>query len=221
MGFKKVRFSGLVIAAITFLPVLSFLPGSPTPEPGQFWQMTLKLQIRADFWDGQTAEKTGHYLLDADWSGFLEEDGPDFIIYHLGSQVVRWEVKAPDGQSIAALVPTPALKLDYVEGEEEEINFYYSFNPDLINYQDSPAGHRIKLVLPARPWSRSGEKIPWFRRKVISGELNLKLQRSQLALKEIRKEFNWVEETSLQDSNLLTVRQRSRVKILLELTRRQ
>ncbi|MCR4409445.1 MAG: hypothetical protein QHH43_03380 [Candidatus Saccharicenans sp.] len=207
--------------AIIFLVLLSFSTGLPAREQGQFWQVTLRLQVQGDFRTGPATEKSGLYLLEAGCSGFLEEDGPDFIIYHLGSQLFRWEVRTADGQPFPGPILSPGLKLDYVEGKEEEINFYYSFDPEVIDCPADPAGHRIKLVLPDVPWSRVLEKMLWFKRKTISGQRTIELQRSQLTGKEIRKEFNWIEETSFQESSQLTVSQRSRVKIFLELTRCQ
>ncbi|NPV82734.1 MAG: hypothetical protein HPY46_03995 [Candidatus Aminicenantes bacterium] len=203
------------------LVLLSFSTGRPAREQGQFWQVTLRLQVQGDFRTGPATEKSDLYLLEAGCSGFLEEDGPDFIIYHLGSQLFRWEVRTADGQPWPGPIPSPELKLDYVEGKEEEINFYYSFDPEVIDGPEGPAGQRIKLVLPDVPWSRVLEKMPWFKRRVISGQRTIELQRSQLAGKEIRKEFNWIEETSLQGSSQLAVFQRSRVKIILELNRCQ
>gem|GEM_PF-931348 len=221
MGFKNFRYSGLAIVAVMSLALFSFPEVQTAGEQGQFWQVTLRLQVQGDFRTGQAAGKGGVYLLEAGWSGFLEEDGPDFIIYHLGSQLRRWEVRTADGQPWPDPIPSPGLKLDYVEGKEEEINFYYSFDPEVIDCPADPAGHRIKLVLPDVPWSRVLEKMPWFKRKIISGQRTIELQRSQLTGREIRKEFNWIEEASLQDSSQLTVSQRSRIKIFLELTRCQ
>lgn len=219
MGFKNFKSSGLPTVAIMLLVLLSFSTGRPAREQGQFWQVTLRLQVQGDFRTGPATEKSDLYLLEAGCSGFLEEDGPDFIIYHLGSQLFRWEVRTADGQPFPGLIPAPELKLDYVEGKEEEINFYYSFNQEVIDFPEGPVGHRIKLVLPAVPWSRVLEKMPWFNRKIVSGQRTIKVQRSQLAGKEIRKEFKWIEETSLQDSGQSTISQRSRVKIFLELIR--
>lgn len=221
MGFKKFQFPGLAIVAVIFLALFSF-PGVQTAgEQGRFWQLTIRLQVQGDFRTGPAAGKGGVYLLEAGWSGFLEEDGPDFIIYHLGSEAFRWEVRTADGQPLPGPIPSPGLKLDYVEGKEEEINFYYSFDPEVIDCPGDLAGHRIKLVLPDVPWSRVLEKMPWFKRKTISGQRTIALQRSQLKGREIKKEFNWIEETTLQDPGQLTIVQRSRVKISLELIRCQ
>lgn len=179
MGFKYFRFSGLAIVAVMLLALFLFSGGQPAREQGQFWQVTIRLLVQGDFRTGPATEKSGVYLLEAGWSAFLEEDGPDFIIYHLGSQLFRWEVRTADGQPWPGPIPSPELKLDYVEGKEEEINFYYSFDPEVIDCSADPAGHRIKLVLPDVPWSRVLEKMPWFKRKTISGQRTIELQRSQ------------------------------------------
>lgn len=221
MGFRNFKFPGRAIVAVILLILFLFPVGLQAREQSQFWQLTIRLQVQGDFRTGPAPEKDGLFVLEAGWSGFLEEDGPDFIIYHLGSEAFRWEVRTSDGQPLPVLIPAPELKLDYVEGQEEEINFYYSFKQEIINWREDPAGPGLKLVLPALPWSRVLEKMPWFKRKIISGQRVIALPRSQLAGKEIKKEFNWIEETTLQNPDPLTIIQRSRVKVFLELTRCQ
>lgn len=217
MGFKNNRLRKSAVAAVVGITALSFLSGPTAGEQGQLWQLALKLQVRSDFRATLTQETSGGYVLEINWSGFLEEDGLDFIIYHLGSAPARWEFVAPAGQGPVPFVPAPAFRLDYVEGKEEEINFYYSFNPEVISFSENSSSSRVGLVLPALPWPRSSEKIPWLERKLISGVRNLSLLRNQLSQTEVRKEFSWEEETRLRQAGSVPISQRSRVRITLEL----
>ncbi|MCX8160952.1 MAG: hypothetical protein N3G18_08485 [Candidatus Saccharicenans sp.] len=207
----------LVAPALVFLVALPFQTGQLAREENQFWQITLRLQVRSDFRGGSAAQTVGEYLLEADWSGFLEEDGPDFIIYHLGAEVVRWELRLDPDKNRGQPVPSPQLKLDYVEGKREDLNFYYSFWPEVLSCPGISPGSQVGLVLPAIPWSRSAEKIPGFSRKVISGDRNLRLSRNRLTRNEVRQEFCWEEETSCQDPGSRLASQRSRVKVVVEL----
>ncbi|MBC7350601.1 MAG: hypothetical protein H5U05_11615 [Candidatus Aminicenantes bacterium] len=193
------------------------LPGQT--QSGRFWQLTIKIQVQGDFYPATSGMPAGNYWLASDWCGFLEEDGLDFIIYHLGSATVRWqlniETKEPEPS-----IPEPRLKLDYVQGNEEEIVFYYSFEPETIAW---PATSTFKgsIVLPSVPWVGAAEKIPWFKRRIIRGDQNLSLPRSLLARNEIRREFNREEEITFQPSGSSIVKQRSRVRVVLELIKCQ
>ncbi|MBC7348828.1 MAG: hypothetical protein H5U05_02525 [Candidatus Aminicenantes bacterium] len=206
--------------ALILLAVSMFFLSLPIlAQSGRFWQLAFKLQIQGDFRATSSGTPDGQYSLASDWCGFLEEDGLDFIIYHLGSATVRWqltiETKEP-GPSI----PEPRLKLDYVQGNEEEIVFYYSFEPEIIAW---PADSSFKgsVVLPSVPWVRAADKIPWFKRRITRGDQNLNLPRSLLARNEIRREFNWEEEVIFPTSGPSIVKQKSRVRVVLELTKCQ
>ncbi|MDI6698587.1 MAG: hypothetical protein QME85_06590 [Candidatus Saccharicenans sp.] len=219
MGFKIRRFPVLAMAAVMVLTALLYPAFWAVRHQDRLWKLALKLQVRSDFWTSPPGKTAGTYFLEIGWAGFLEEDGPDFIIYHLGSELGRWELRPSPGQVPFVQVPVPELKLNYAEGKEEEINFYYSFNPEVISYAGSSPGSQVRLVLPAVPWPRPAEKIPWINRKVTRGNRNLRLRRSLLARNEVREEFNWEEETSIQEPGSLTVHQRSKVRGVLELNK--
>jgi len=221
LAFKKRQFYVLAIRAVAVLVVLSFYALRATGDEARFWKLTLKLQVRSDFRTGSGGENTGSYILETAWAGFLEEDGPDFIIYHLGSELARWECRLLSGLVHSNQLEAPELKLNYVEGKEEEVNFYYSFNPQIVSCSGSSSGSELRLVVPSVPWSGAVEKIPWFKRKLISGDRNLRLGRGLLSRNEVRKEFNWEEETSFEEPGFLVVYQRSRIRVAMELIRCQ
>lgn len=219
MGCNRLRFSGLVMAAAMVLAALSFPAVRQDAGQARFWRLALKIQIQGDFRTSPPGQAAGTFFLDVGWAGFLEEDGPDFIVYHLGSEPARWEAKPEAAPSPAASISGPELRLNYVEGKEEEISFYYDFNPEIIDYPGSTSGGRLRLILPAVPWSRTADKIPWFNRKVISGERNLSLSRILLDRNEVRKEFNWEEEVRFLEPGSPVISQKSRVRVALELVK--
>ncbi|MGQ9800475.1 MAG: hypothetical protein ACUVRL_02240 [Candidatus Saccharicenans sp.] len=188
-------------------------------QSGRFWQLTFKLQIQGDFRPAASGTPAGSYWLESEWCGFLEEDGLDFIIYPLGSATSRWQLTI-ERQGSGPSIPKPKLKLDYIEGQEEDIVFYFSFQPEIVGWTlDST--YKGSIVLPSLPWLESAEKIPGFKRRIIQGDRNLSLVRSLLARNEIRREFSWDEETTFQNSGPAVVKQRSRVRVILELIRCQ
>ncbi|MGB9907520.1 MAG: hypothetical protein ACPLRR_09070 [Candidatus Saccharicenans sp.] len=219
MRHKPVRpasLAGTLILLVIFILFLSLPAGA---QSGRFWQLVLKLQIRGDFRPAASGTPAGNYWLESDWCGFLEEDGLDFIIYHLGSNTVRWQL-AWDRKETGPSIPEPGLKLDYVEGQEKDIIFYFSWQPEMMSFPlDST--YKGLIILPAIPWVRSEDKSHWFKRRVIHGDRNLSLPRSQLAQQEIHREFNWEEETTFQNSGPSIVKQRSRVRVVLELIKGQ
>lgn len=219
MGSNNPRFSGSVMVAAAVLAALAFPAGRQASEQARFWRLALRIQVQSDFQMSPSGQAAGTFFLEVGWAGFLEEDGPDFIVYHLGSEPARWELKPEAGPPSPASVPGPELRLNYVEGKEEEIIFYYDFNPEIIDYPGSTSGGRLRLILPAVPWPGKADKIPWFNRRVIGGERNLSLPRKLLDRSEARKEFNWEEEVQFQEPGSSVISQKSRVRVALELVK--
>ncbi len=219
MGCNNLRFFGPVMAAAVVLAALALPAVRQDAGQARFWRLALRIQVQGDFRTSPSGQAAGTFFLDVGWAGFLEEDGPDFIVYHLGSEPARWELKPETGPPSSASVPGPALRLDYVEGKEEEISFYYDFNPEFIDYPGSTSGGRLRLILPAVPWSGKAEKFPRFSRKVIRGERNLSLPRNLLDRSEVRKEFNWEEEVRFLEPDSPVISQKNRVRVALELVK--
>lgn len=220
MVHKPVRLAlsaaSLVLLAISIIFIFS-LP--LLAQTGRFWQLVLKLQIQADFNRAASGTPAGKFWLESDWFGFLEEDGLDFIIYHLGSATGRWQLTIETNEPVTH-IPEPRLKLDYVEGQTENIVFYFSFQPEMIGRSEDST-FKGSIFLPSVPWSGSTEKTPWLKRRIIRGDRNLSLPRSQLTRSEIRREYSWEEETTFLNSGLSGIKQRSRIRVVLELTRCQ
>lgn len=219
MVHKPVRLV-LPAASLILLAISIFSLSWPLlAQSDRFWQLVLKLQIQADFRPTESGKPAGKYWLESDWCGFLEEDGLDFIIYHLGSVTGRWQLTIDTNEPVT-LIPEPRLNLDYVEGREEKIVFYFSFQPEIIGRSEGST-FKGSIFLPSVPWVGSREKHPWFKRRIISGDRNLSLPRSQLTRNEICREFSWEEETTFPNLDLSSFKQRSRVRVILRLTRCQ
>lgn len=219
MTHKPDRLALQAVSLILLAISIFFLSLPLVAQSGRFWRLVLKLQIQTDFRPAESMTPAGKYWLESDWYGFLEEDGLDFIIYHLGSTTGRWQLIIETNEPVT-LIPEPRLKLDYVEGREEKIFFYFSFQPEIIG-QSEDSTFKGSIFLPSVPWVGSAEKPTWFKRRITRGDRNLSLSRIQLTRNEIRREFSWEEETTFLNSGLSGIKQRSRLRLILELTRCQ
>jgi len=88
-------------------PTASATPSSPGQTP-RFWQIILELQLEGTYcWHQENHTFQGAFSGAWRWQGLMEPDEPDVILFHLETEVLKWEVKEKDlvaGQERAALV---------------------------------------------------------------------------------------------------------------------
>ncbi|MBC7363302.1 MAG: hypothetical protein H5U07_02010 [Candidatus Aminicenantes bacterium] len=136
-------------------------------------------------------------MAEAVWHGLLEEDGLDFIIYHLASNLKRWEIQL--GKKSLRLksppFPRPDFRVDYVEGLEKEIRFYYSFQPSEIIWSGENTAVSFKLLLPSSP--RAFKKEPGANDLIkTTGSRIVVIERKALENPVVQKEVFWQAEVS-------------------------
>ncbi len=220
MSFKKSKRSLPVLGLISLFLILTddaWLRA--TQNSPVIWQLRLNLKIEGTIAVPFYRETGGTYLLEIDWLGFIEEDGLDFVIYHLGSCSSRSEFcpSAPESQAVP--VAPPELKLDYVEGQVEQINFFYSLHPGTVVCTATAFSRPVKFRLPSLPWSRPKEREPQPKRKLLKGVREVTLPRSFLNKDTIRQEFSWEELIEQEGVEAEIMPQIYQVKISLELER--
>ncbi|MDI6845976.1 MAG: hypothetical protein QME28_07555 [Candidatus Saccharicenans sp.] len=219
MSFKKSKPCLLVPVLIYLFLILTDNAWlSATQISPVIWQMRLKLKIEGNIAVPFYRETDGTYLLEIDWVGFIEEDGLDFVIYHLGSCSSRSEFCPSVPGSQAVPVAPPEMKLDYVEGQVEQINFFYSLHPETV-VCTAAFNRPVKFRLPSLPWSRLKGKDLQPRRRLLKGVRGLTLPRSFLNKDTIRQEFSWEELIEQEAKEAEILPQIYRVKISLELER--
>ncbi|HEK85418.1 MAG: hypothetical protein ACPLZD_06055 [Candidatus Saccharicenans sp.] len=218
------------VANLTGLPFLIFLfslfkPVLPIESPGQFWQLCFRLQVEGTY--KITSENIeGCYRLDLEWLGFLEGDGLDFIIYHLGVYPYVWELreKTPRGlltinslgqhkaNEVYPFLP-PELKLEYIQGSEKEIIFYFylkSLPVPIDQKAERPGG--FLLIFPSIPWKEKLNGEVSLNRKII-GQKIISIPRSRLKSDEFKENFSWAEEITPKYSTVVPFYQEHQVKV--------
>ncbi len=179
-----------------FMVVLSFFlitVRAWAEEIKTFWQVVLSIKAEGDSFSPEPSPKSPRvsFMIEAGWQGFLEEDGQDFIIYRLESYLNNWKIWTGEGDSLHPLKTqvNPVFCLDYVEGLEDEVRFYYSFTPlEIIWAEDSGKGQH-KLLLPSAPWQPKKDTVE-NKIKVWGQRLPI-VARAVFNNPEYREEFLW------------------------------
>ncbi|MCI4445328.1 MAG: hypothetical protein JHC32_04805 [Candidatus Aminicenantes bacterium] len=191
---------------------------------GRFWQIIFRFQSRGSY-KVTSGKVEGNYTLTQEWLGFLEEDGPDFIIYHLEVRLISWDFteKTSDGFLAVSLngkdkikkninPKPPEFRMEYIKGEEKEICFYFSLDSLPIPINKKPGQQEWLLAFPSIPWEEKNMKEIGLKKK-ITGRKRVSLSREKLELPEYQENFGWEEKTSLQSSNAESFSQEHQVQI--------
>lgn len=197
------------------------------PQP-RLWQVFFKLQLSGSY-HCPMAEIEGNYSLEADWLGFLEEDGLDFIIYHLGPYPIRWEIteKTPAGiftnmpsrsskNFKLCNLPPPELQMEYIQGGEKEIRVYYSLKNLPVPISPSYQRSEFWLYFPSVPWKQTLTDESKIKKKII-GQKIISLPRSRLESKECQEDFSWREEITTMLQGRPSFFQRHEVRVRLRI----
>jgi len=139
------------------LPVLVFVaPMSPfrSPQSSPWWEVRCVLTVRGDYsvTDLDTTF-SGEFQYKARWEGIMEQDGPDFRLFHAKADILTWEIRERSVPSPGAGVLTekelpekPALILNYVIRQGPDVLFSLAVEGLLIPLASSP--EKFELLLP-------------------------------------------------------------------------
>lgn len=184
---------------LIFLPAMmaffAFLQSSNYSfgEEVRVWKAVLQIKIEGELFPPPHSASTprAHFVVEAEWHGFLEEDGLDFIIYHLESYLNNWKIWSGEKNEpeLKEKLMSPIFRLDYVEGLEKEVRFYYSFSPSEIAVPGQSSHNPLRFLLPSSPWPARKEPV-----EVIitrQGSRVVAVDRKALEQPSCQKEFLW------------------------------
>jgi hypothetical protein len=142
--------AALGLAALVFLPSRG-IPGWDGPA---WWDVRIRLEARGRYAVTRDAtDFSGEYAYEALWSGSMERDGPDYILYHASLETVRWEMKERSGQDGATGLLTekdfpvrPVFRMNYVLAEGGRLRFFITVDGFPVPRNDSP--EKFALILP-------------------------------------------------------------------------
>lgn len=199
-------------------------------QQARFWQVFFQLQVLGEY-RNLTAEIEGNYFLEVEWLAFLEEDDLDFIIYHLGAYPSCWELaeKTPEGIFTNSInrgtknnkildLPPPEFRLEYIQGEEKEIIFYFSLRNLPIPVSKNHSLPEAKLFFPSVPWKQNVDEESRMKKK-ITGQKIISLPRSKLESNECQERFSWTEEITTPITDRISFHQKHRARVCLRLVR--
>jgi len=124
------------LAGVLLILVLPAALSSSRPSPGPaWWEIRLSVTVKGSYTiKGGAASVTGEFTCRARWEGTIERDANDFLLYHLKTEVLEWNLaeksSLPKGESLLVALETsekPLLRLNYILREGSDLRFDYEF----------------------------------------------------------------------------------------------
>jgi hypothetical protein len=194
--FSRRVFGPLAGAILVFaLPAaLSFSRPSPGPS---WWEVSLSMSVKGGYViEGGGAPISGEFTCRVQWTGTIELDDKDFLLYHLKTDVLEWRLSEKaglpkeesrllaDGTSEA-----PKLLLNYVLREGSNLRFDYEFLEVPVPLHASPA--KAKLEFPRSSGHAAFSPGADYESRVDLGSNQIIIPGSDLERRAAERTFSW------------------------------
>jgi hypothetical protein len=141
---------GGILLVLALAAALSFSRPSPGPS---WWEVSLSVTVKGSYViEGGEAPLHGEFTCLARWTGTIESDENDFLLYLLKTEVLEWRLaeKAvlPKGESLLLVQETseaPHLRLNYVLREGSDLRFDYEFREVSVPLHASPVKANLEF----------------------------------------------------------------------------
>ena len=191
------------LALIRMIPVVFFLfpisqaPGQSSVHSPRWWDVELSLTVRGQYSVREEgAVCAGEFLYETAWSGTMEKDDADYILYHSGSEILRWEAreKIASGSDQKALTEKdfddrPVFRMNYVLNENGVLRFLFSV--DGFPVPRGGTGKKFDLILPASKKEDGSLSPSGYDASVVKGSNEVVFEEKLVRAGPAERTFRW------------------------------
>jgi len=186
---------------------LVFLAGLCLSFPGLFiaqdqikppwWEVKMTITVQGEYrQDAREVMHSGTYAFTIVWTGAMEKDPDDFILYHNSYELAHWqaEERAAYPQEIRTLTTQdfpdkPELKVNYVI--KKDGGLYFDFFIKGFDAPLSPAPEHFSVQMPASEENALGPAGGSYNPHVQTGSNKVFLEEKQFEKASLEKIFAW------------------------------
>ena len=199
-GFRErtvaVLAAAWLLAGLAAGPAPASLPSGKGPAGlAESWEVRLDISAEGGYSvRGGGAPVAGEYACRARWEGRLEQDGDDFLLVHLRSEILDWRLRersGPAGREDVIEAPAgvrPELRMCYVLRDGGEAEFVFELGGVTIPLHASPLN--IPLDLPRASGQPPGEPGQRYGDFVCRGSSRVAIPETDLQGRS-RRHFSW------------------------------
>lgn len=196
MDRPNVTYLRMIPAFICLFP-LFHASGQPAPRSPRQWDIELRLAAtgRYSVRDADAA-CAGEFLYEATWSGSMEKDDADFLLYHSGAETLRWEAHEEVSSGGEQRVLTekdfddrPEFRMNYVLNENGVLRF--DFIVDGFPVPRGGSGEKFDLILPASKKEGGGASPYGYDDFVTKGSNEVVIEEKIVLSGAAERTFHW------------------------------
>jgi hypothetical protein len=176
--------------------VLSGAAASAGDAPSR-WIVKIRLEARGRYLLTRDANDfAGDYAYEAVWTGSMESDFPDYLLYHASAETVRWELKERSGGDGAGELlfgrdspVRPAFRMNYVLAEGGRLCFFFTVEGFPVPRNESP--EKFALVFPSSREEAAAPSASGYDEGVGKGSNDVSVDEKELRGGRARHVFRW------------------------------
>lgn len=176
-----------------FLPVAST---SPEVAP-YFWEIKILVQSKGEYRvDEEEKFHRGHYSFVLIWTGCMEQDMDDYIIYHENSELVEWEAREEDSSSPGVQVipgkdyaEKPCFDFHYILRRGK--NLHFDFQVDGFSVPQGNTDEKFDLVLPSSQENTENASRLSYNAHLVEGSNDIHIEEEEIYHSAVEKTYGW------------------------------
>jgi hypothetical protein len=189
-----------LIPALVLISLSARAPSISRPghrQTPQWWEVSINLKTDGDYkLDEGGPTFVGHYSFAIRWTGWLEKDDHDYLLYRLDCSLCDWEAQETASMTDSKGVlttkdfqerPTFALKYIIRDGEDLHLDF-------IVDRMAAPQAHpedAFPLLLPSSEQNGQKESQIDYNACVIKGSNRVELPESAIYAGPVAKTYTW------------------------------
>jgi hypothetical protein len=195
---KRAGFQYFLFVVLIDFPL--FFPGllwTQAQQKPRWWEIKMTISAKGEYkQDAREAQYSGIYVFTIAWTGAMEVDQDDYLLYHTSSELVQWEAqeRAAYPQEIKALTTQdfpdkPELKVNYIlkKGDGLYLDFFVrGFDVPL-----NSATEHFYLDLPTSEENTFATSGGSYNPHVKTGSNKIFLDEKQIYRSPLEKSFAW------------------------------
>ncbi len=200
-GQRAIPYSGrFFLPALMLLLLQARAPSTSLPVSGQtprWWDVSLSLKTDGDYkLDTGGPAFVGHYSFVIRWTGWLEKDDHDYLLYRLDSRLADWEAQETSSLTESPGVLTtndfrerPSFALKYILRDGDDLHF--DFIVDRMAVPQADPEDAFALLLPSSETNGQKESEVDYNACVIKGSNQVEIQESAIYEGPVAKTYAW------------------------------
>lgn len=186
----------IVPAVLILFPAFMTSPPSSLGPP-RWWDVELGLTVKGQYSVREAdAAYAGEFLFKVAWSGSMEKDDSDYLLYHSGLETLGWEAREKVSSGAYQKVLTekdfddrPVFRMNYVLNENGILRF--NFVVEGFPVPRSGAGEKFDLIFPASKKDEGAASPSGYDVSVANGSNEVAFEEKTIRSGPAQRTFSW------------------------------